>query len=120
MVSLGNIDPIAPALSAGPAAKPKEAAPPAPTAAPPPADAVQKDAAFDEQMLDRIAQRLIKRDPGLAIERDDVVRRYIYRFFDSEDGKLVRQFPVEKVLATMRALHLASEGRATAAADFEA
>ena len=77
----------------------------------------------DEQTLDRIALRLVKRDPGLVIEKDDIVRRYIYRFLDSESGDLIRQFPAEKVLATMRALRLASESRITtesAAADLKA
>jgi len=61
--------------------------------------------AVDERALDRIAQRLIKRDPELAIEKDEAGGGYIYRFFDKETGELVRQFPAEKALETMRALH---------------
>jgi uncharacterized FlaG/YvyC family protein len=37
------------------------------------------------------------------------VRRYIYRFVDSENGTQVRQFPAAQVLETMRALHQASD-----------
>lgn len=64
--------------------------------------------AIDERALDRMALRLVKRDPGLAIEKDDVVRRYVYRFFDAESGDQIRQFPADKVLETMRALRQAT------------
>ncbi len=63
---------------------------------------------IDERALDRMALRLVKRDPGLAIEKDDVVRRYVYRFFDAESGDQIRQFPADRVLETMRALRQAT------------
>jgi hypothetical protein len=66
---------------------------------------------IDERTLDRMAMRLIKRDPGLSIEKDETVRGYIYRFFDPESGDQVGQFPADKVLETMRALHEISDRR---------
>lgn len=65
--------------------------------------------AIDERTLDRMALRLVKRDPGLAIEHDEVVRRYVYRFLDAESGDQIRQFPADKVLETMRALRQVSD-----------
>jgi hypothetical protein len=67
---------------------------------------------IDERTLDRIALRLYKRDPGLSIEKDEIVRGYIYRFVDPESGNQVGQFPADKVLETMRALHEISDRRA--------
>jgi uncharacterized FlaG/YvyC family protein len=86
---------------------------PAKTSAPAPDEKARREAAaFDERTLDRMALRLVKRDPGLAIEIDDIVRRYVYRFFDSESGDQIRQFPADRVLETMRALRQVSDGLA--------
>jgi hypothetical protein len=75
----------------------------------------QDSPAIDERTLDRMALRLVKRDPGLSIEKDELVRGYIYRFFDPESGNQVGQFPADKVLETMRALHEISDRRANEA-----
>jgi uncharacterized FlaG/YvyC family protein len=121
MTSLGHIDPAASAaLATTPAVAPpvsaaQEGAPGAASGASAPAvDAplaadAQKEDDFDERMLDRMALRLVKRDPGLAIERDEIVRRYIYRFLDVDSGDQIRQFPTERVLETMRALRAVSD-----------
>jgi uncharacterized FlaG/YvyC family protein len=72
----------------------------------------RKDDAYNERVLDQMALRLVKRDPGLAIEKDDVLERYVYQFLDRDDGKLVRQFPAAQILETVRALHQMNVRRA--------
>ncbi len=69
----------------------------------------------DEQTLDKMAQRLVKRDPGPLIEKDDVLRSYVYKFVDRDSGALVRQFPAASILATMRALQQLDDGKQAAA-----
>jgi len=114
-----NLGPIEPGISA--ATPPAGARPETPASAgadpavataksaePPLEERERRAEAIDEQALDRMALRLIKRDPGLAIEKDDVVRRYVYRFFDAESGDQIRQFPADRVLETMRALRQAA------------
>jgi uncharacterized FlaG/YvyC family protein len=122
MSSVGNIEIHFTASAPKPSAKaPAESMPGndranAPRAAAVPQDGAEKDsdrAVIDEPTLDRMALRLYKRDPGLSIEKDEIVRGYVYRFVDPESGDQVGQFPADKVLETMRALHEIAERLST-------
>lgn len=119
MTSVSHIDfgtSVAPPVGARVAATsgtlaPDLSAPVAKAAAPPREEREQRglDKAIDEQTLDRMALRLVKREPGLAIEKDETIQGYVYRFLDAESGDQIRQFPADKVLETMRALRQVSE-----------
>ena len=82
---------------------------PALAAEPAPANPADKPATFDEHTLDKIGLRLMKREPGLAIEKDDIVSGYIYRFLDSVSGEELRQFPAKIIVDTLHALQAVNE-----------
>ena len=70
----------------------------------------QKDAGggkskeFDNKALDQIASRLVALDSRLAISRDEVIQRFIYKFVNPDNGKVVQQYPGQMTLDSLHAM----------------
>ncbi len=64
----------------------------------------KKSKEFGDHALDQIASRLVTADSRLAISRDDVIQRFIYKFVNPNDGKVVKQYPQKMTLNTMYAM----------------
>ena len=75
----------------------------------PPDQRTGEAGSFDEQTLDKIAARLVTLDSRLAISQDDFIRRFIYKFVDTGNGDVIRQYPHEKVVESLHAMEEARE-----------
>ena len=64
----------------------------------------QKNKEFDNKALDKIAARLVSLDSRLAISRDDVIQRFIYKFVNPDSGKVIQQYPEQMTLDTLHAM----------------
>lgn len=63
-----------------------------------------KNKEFDNKALDKIAARLVSLDSRLAISRDDVIQRFIYKFVNPDNGKVIQQYPEQMTLDTLHAM----------------
>ena len=72
--------------------------------APAPAPAPPKSKTFDNKSLDQIASRLVALDSRLAISRDDVIQRFIYKFVNPDNGKVIQQYPGQMTLESLHAM----------------
>ena len=64
----------------------------------------KKNADLSDKALDQIASRLMTPESRLAISRDSVVQRFIYKFVNPDNGKVVQQYPQKMTLNTMYAM----------------
>ena len=64
----------------------------------------KKDAELSDKALDQIASRLMTPESRLAISRDSVVQRFIYKFVNPDNGKVLQQYPQKMTLNTMYAM----------------
>ncbi|MFZ1991043.1 MAG: flagellar protein FlaG [Alphaproteobacteria bacterium] len=86
-------------------ALPGQAVTPAPTLPGQKSTADQtKSKEFDNKALDKIASRLVALDSRLAISRDDVIQRFIYKFVNPDSGKVVQQYPQQMTLDSLHAM----------------
>ena len=108
-----NLPPVLPASGATTPATDSAAAPalPGQAVAPTPTLPGQnssndqpKSREFNNHSLDKIAARLVALDSRLAISRDDVIQRFIYKFVNPDSGKVVDQYPQPMTLDTLHAM----------------
>jgi uncharacterized FlaG/YvyC family protein len=59
---------------------------------------------LSDQTLDQIAARLVALDSRLAISHDSVIERFIYKFVNPNNGKVLQQYPQKMTLNTMYAM----------------
>jgi len=59
---------------------------------------------FDNKALDQIAARLVDFDSRLAISRDTVIQRFIYKFVNPNNGQVLHQYPQPMTLDSLHAI----------------
>jgi uncharacterized FlaG/YvyC family protein len=102
---------LPPALPAIGAATGAAVSAPAPVSVPgitpsqkPESDTGKKSKEFDNHALDQIAARLVALDSRLAISHDSVIQRFIYKFVNPNNGKVVQQYPQQMTLDSLHAM----------------
>ena len=85
----GRLDPLFPRPWRIPGAAPDQKAGP---------DTGKKSKEFDNHALDQIAARLVSLNSRLAISHDSVIQRFIYKFVNPDNGKVVQQYPQQMTL----------------------